>query len=252
MTSDNQEKIRNLFNLKRDEKIIDDFGCSLSETIPIRGRLYLTDKHICFCSRIFFFNRKYTISFSEIIELKLLKSNLQIKSKKNKNSNFRFTSFKDIRIAYKRIKLICRSYNENLSKKDKEKQENIPILLSESEDSDDEDDEIVTNASSSSAKENSIDSNSSDENYTKRNTKNNFIENNLDNQINTNSNQNLINLSSSNINIKPGLIESHIKEDFNISQNSNKEDINIKLKNFNNSNVTREKSANSNNTINNG
>jgi hypothetical protein len=31
--SDSQDQVRNLFGLSKEEKVLDDFGCSLSETI---------------------------------------------------------------------------------------------------------------------------------------------------------------------------------------------------------------------------
>ena len=59
--SDSQDQVRNLFGLSKEEKVLDDFGCSLSETISIKGRLYLTENYICFSSKLFGFNRKYTL-----------------------------------------------------------------------------------------------------------------------------------------------------------------------------------------------
>ena len=69
MMSDSQEQVRNLFGLNKEEKILDDFGCSLSEKIPIPGRLYLTEHYICFGSNIFGFNRKYSLSYNEILQI---------------------------------------------------------------------------------------------------------------------------------------------------------------------------------------
>ena len=114
MMSDSQEQVRNLFNLHKEEKILDDFGCSLSETIPILGRLYLTEHYICFGSNLFGFNRKYLIPFNEITILSLKKANIEIESKNNKKNKFIFSSFKDVKIVYKRIKSMCRSYNDNI------------------------------------------------------------------------------------------------------------------------------------------
>ena len=160
MMSESQEQVRNLFNLNREEKILDDFGCSLSETIPIPGRLYLTEHYICFGSNLFGFNRKYSIAFTEITELLLKKANIEIKSKNNK---FSFTSFNNIQIVYRRIKSMCRSYNETISTSSsdsKGKEEINPILLSDSENSDDEEDDIKTNITYSSSKKDSLNSNS--------------------------------------------------------------------------------------------
>ena len=115
MMSDSQEQVRNLFNLNKEEKILDDFGCTLSETIPILGRLYLTEHYICFGSNLFGFNRKYSIPFNEITILSLKKTNIEIESKNNKKNKFVFSSFTDVKIVYKRIKSMCRSYNDNIT-----------------------------------------------------------------------------------------------------------------------------------------
>ena len=236
MMSFSQEQIRNLFNLKKEEKIVDDFGCSLSETIPIPGRLYLTENYICFGSNLFGFNRKYSIGFNEIIELKLNKANIEIELKKNKKNKFYFTSFKDIQMVYKRIKSICRSYNETItiSVAKKGKDEASPIILSDSEDSDnDEEDEIITTKSSYSSKNNSIELNTSNESSPK----------NKDNKINTNSNKNIINISNKNLNINIDLKKSLALKEPNIIENIKKEEINS-ISN-NNSDIKRLKSSSS-------
>ena len=161
--SDSQEQVRNLFGLSKEEKVLDDFGCSLSETISIKGRLYLTENYICFSSNLFGFNRKYCIAFNEIIELRLKKTNIEIDSQNPIKKNYSFSSFNNVQIVYKRIKSMCSSYNENLTTNlsESKKNEVIPILLSDSEDSDEESDEIVTNASTSN--KNSVKSNNSNE-----------------------------------------------------------------------------------------
>ena len=153
--SDSQEQVRNLFGLDKEEKILDDFGCTLSEKIPIPGRLYLTEHFICFGSNIFGFNRKYSISFNEITIMSIKKSNIELETKNNKRNKFSFTNFTDIKIVYKRIKSMCRCYNESISTnylEQKTKEEIIPIILSDSEDSDDESEEIIKTKTSSSSK----------------------------------------------------------------------------------------------------
>ena len=161
--SDSQEQVRNLFGLSKEEKVLDDFGCSLSETISIKGRLYLTENYICFSSNLFGFNRKYCIAFNEIIELRLKKTNIEIDSKNPTKKNYSFSSFNNVQIVYKRIKSMCSSYNDNLTTNlsESKKNEVIPILLSDSEDSDEESDEIVTTTSRSN--KNSVKSNNSNE-----------------------------------------------------------------------------------------
>ena len=246
MMSESQEQVRNLFNLNREEKILDDFGCSLSETIPIPGRLYLTEHYICFGSNLFGFNRKYSIAFNEITELFLKKTNIEIKSKNNKKNKFSFTSFNNIQIVYKRIKSMCRSYNETIStssseSKGKEGAIN-PILLSDSEDSDDEEGNIIKNKTSSS-KKNSENSNSSNDNSPKtNNTDNIVIEKNLENIINSNSNKSLINFSHSNINIKTELSKSKTMNDLHMCDMVKKEEISI-INNINSNSNSKSKKS---------
>ena len=237
--SDSQEQVRNLFNLNKEEKILDDFGCSITETIPIPGRLYLTEHYICFGSNLFGFNKKYSIAFNEIIELRQKKANIEIESKINSKKKFSFTSFTDIQIVYKRIKSMCRSYNENISTSisdSKNKEEIIPILLSDSEDSDDESEEIITCKTSSSSKK----TNSSNDNSPKSN--NNINEDKLNNINNTS--QNLINSLNDNNNLNE-LKKSKTTKD-NIGENlKNEEIINTNTNTNINTNVKRKKSSSS-------
>ena len=237
--SDSQEQVRNLFNLNKEEKILDDFGCSITETIPIPGRLYLTEHYICFGSNLFGFNKKYSIAFNEIIELRLKKANIEIESKINSKKKFSFTSFTDIQIVYKRIKSMCRSYNENISTSisdNKNKEEIIPILLSDSEDSDDESEEIITGKTCSSSKK----TNSSNDNSPKSN--NNINVDKLNNINNTS--QNLINSLNDN-NILNELKKSKTTKD-NIGENlKNEEIINTNTNTNINTNVKRKKSSSS-------
>ena len=237
--SDSQEQVRNLFNLNKEEKILDDFGCSITETIPIPGRLYLTEHYICFGSNLFGFNKKYSIAFNEIIELRLKKANIEIESKINSKKKFSFTSFTDIQIVYKRIKSMCRSYNENIStiiSDNKNKEEIIRILLSDSEDSDDESEEIITGKTCSSSKK----TNSSNDNSPKSN--NNINVDKLNNINNTS--QNLINSLNDN-NILNELKKSKTTKD-NIGENlKNEEMINTNTNTNINTNVKRKKSSSS-------
>ena len=219
MMSDSQEQVRNLFNLNKEEKILDDFGCSLSEKIPIHGRLYLTQHYICFGSNILVFNRKYSIAFKEIASLRIKKSNIEIELKDNKKNKFIFSSFNNIQIVYKRIKSMCRSFNETFpftscNSLTKGKEEINRILLSDSEDSDEEEDEIVTTVASSSSKKNSVDSFSNEDSPKSSRS---FMENKSD--INTNSNKNIINLSKSNIDLKTNHFNCKTMKDLNLSQN---------------------------------
>ena len=251
MMSESQEQVRNLFNLNKEEKILDDFGCSLSETIPIPGRLYLTEHYICFGSNLFGFNRKYSIAFTEIIELLLKKANIEIKSKNNKKNKFSFTSFNNIQIVYRRIKSMCRSYNETISTSNSEskgKEEINPILLSDSENSDDEDDDIITNITHSSSKKNSLNSNSNtsskDNSPPKTNDSDNniIIGKNIEKIINSNSNKNLLNINNSNINIKTELSKTKTINDLDMNDTIKKEEMNI-INNINSNSNSKSKKS---------
>ena len=161
--SDSQEQVRNLFGLSKEEKVLDDFGCSLSETLSIKGRLYLTEHFICFSSNLFGFNRKFCIAFNEINQLRLKKTNIEIDLKDPTKKNYSFSSFNNVQIVYKRIKSMCSSYNDNLTTNlsESKKDEIIPILLSDSEDSEEDSDEMVTTTMGSN--KNSVKSNNSNE-----------------------------------------------------------------------------------------
>ena len=250
--SDSQEQVRNLFGLNKEEKILDDFGCSLSETIPILGRLYLTEHYICFGSNLFGFNRKYSIAFSEITSLNLKKSNIEIESKINSKKKFSFSSFTDIQIVYKRIKSMCRSYNDNLSSictKSKTKDEIIPIILSDSEDSDEDTDEIVGTKSSSRSNKNSEKSNTSNENSPSKN--NNLLsESKSNNIINLNSKGNIINDEPKDIEEKNEINEKGIKKNKSMKDLNLKKNLKIEISKNSETEKKRKKSFNSLENIN--
>lgn len=134
--SDSQEQVRNLFNLNKDEKILDDFGCSVLETLPILGRLYLTENYICFNSNIFGFSRKYVLAFNEITKLNK-KNKGMIEIETNTPKKYTFNNFNDFPIVYKRIKSLFNSFNDN--NKDKN---TTHIILSDSDNSDDSGEDI--------------------------------------------------------------------------------------------------------------
>ena len=243
MMSDSQDQVRNLFGLSREEKILDDFGCSLSETIPILGRLYLTEHYICFGSNLFGFNRKYSIGFNEIISFKLHKSNIEIETRNNKKNKFSFTLFTEINIVYKRIKSMCRSYNENISFNISEKNKNeiLPIVLSDSDSSDDEcEDELIVNKTSPSSKKVSENSSKNDSPKPTNLDNNIIIEDSSNNIIDTSSEQKEI--IKSKINISKSLNLNATKNDLIINE---EEDNKINQINNNEWNLNRKKSSNS-------
>jgi hypothetical protein len=52
MKTESQDSVRLLFALPREEKIFDDFGCSLVDGLSYHGRIYITENYICFNSNI--------------------------------------------------------------------------------------------------------------------------------------------------------------------------------------------------------
>ncbi len=186
MKSDSQDSVRALFNLPKEEKIFDDFGCSVVDTINHIGRLYLTENFICFNSSLIGFSKKLIIPFNDIIELKKSsKSTIQVNVKNQKKDKYQFTSFNEIIIAYKRIKMMCRAYIDKITPipgKNDENQNKINIILSDSEEEDEEDDELIINSN-----------NKKKENNVKRNNSTDIINN------NNNINGNIQNKSESNL-----------------------------------------------------
>ena len=111
MKTENQNLVRSLFSLPPEEKIFDDFKCSLGERFSLRGKFYLTENFICFNSSILGIKFKLVIPFIEIKEIKKVLNTIQIVfNTNNKTHKKTFSSFINIDIAYKRIKLVCRNY----------------------------------------------------------------------------------------------------------------------------------------------
>ena len=95
-----------LLRLDKDEKIIEEFNCFLVETLPIIGKLYLTEYHICFYSNIIFFNRNISIPLGSILKIDLNNFNieLELKEKDNITKKYKFFSNDNIQIIYEKIK----------------------------------------------------------------------------------------------------------------------------------------------------
>ena len=176
MKYDSQDSVRNLFNLPKEEKIYDDFGCSVVDTINHPGRLYLTENFLCFNSTIIGFSTKLTIPFNDITELKKSSKNtIQVNVKGQKKDKYQFTSFKDTLITYKRIKNMCRAYIEKVSPSNKENKVNI--ILSDSEEDDDEDDILINNNNKNIKEENVIKNNNNDTLKKNNNEQGNILKN---------------------------------------------------------------------------
>lgn len=138
MKSSSQESVRSLFNLPSTERIYDDFGCAIAEYILYHGRLFLTENYICFNSSILN-DYKCIIPFKEIKEVKHTQSQINLITTNMKKPKVTFTSFTNISIAYKRIKMICRAYLKKISMSLDRKSilinsiADISIILSDSE-----------------------------------------------------------------------------------------------------------------------
>ena len=115
------EKAYELFNLNKEEKIIDAFDCFLIETFPVVGQLYLTEKNICFYSNLPFFNRNITIPLEEIKKLSLNNINIEIelKNKINSNSKYSFTFKENVQNYFEKIKTVYDSYTNKKNEKNK-------------------------------------------------------------------------------------------------------------------------------------
>ena len=48
-----QKIVCDLFNLPNDEFIYDDFSCAIHKAILLHGRLFITEKNLCFYADIF-------------------------------------------------------------------------------------------------------------------------------------------------------------------------------------------------------
>ena len=149
MKTESQDSVRSLFSLPSEEKIFDDFGCSLVDGLSYHGRIYLTENFICFNSNILGIKTKSVIPFFEIKEIKKVNNTIEILlNSKTKKSKQIFSSFTNFEVAYKRIKMVCRNYLAKVNKKDKDNVSEISkkisaIILSDSERSDDDDESDV-------------------------------------------------------------------------------------------------------------
>lgn len=145
MKTENQNSVRSLFSLPPEEKIFDDFKCSLGERFSLRGKFYLTENFICFNSSIFGIKIKLVIPFIEIKEIKKVFNTIQIVFNTNNTNNKihkkTFSSFINIDIIYKRIKLVYKNYL--LKHKDNNIHENSTKenFINMNDDSDNNDDE---------------------------------------------------------------------------------------------------------------
>ena len=143
MKTESQDSVRLLFALPREEKIFDDFGCSLVDELSYHGRIYITENYICFNSNILGIKTKSVIPFAEISKIKKTNNTIEILTTNTKKPKQTFSSFTNTDITYKRIKMVCRNYLAKVNKKDNasiSKKIN-PIIFSDSEKNNDNDNE---------------------------------------------------------------------------------------------------------------
>ncbi|KAF9972978.1 hypothetical protein BGZ65_009512, partial [Modicella reniformis] len=66
----NEKRFQDFHSLFRSvpdkEKLIEDYGCALQKEILVQGRLYISEKHVCFNANIFGWVTNLVIAFSEI------------------------------------------------------------------------------------------------------------------------------------------------------------------------------------------
>lgn len=149
MKSESQDSVRKLFNLPSDEKIFDDFGCSIIDGLSYHGRIYLTENYICFDSNILGFKSKCVINFQEIKEIKRGSTNTIdiILLNPTKKPKYTFSSFTNPNMAYKRIKMICKAYLSKINQNSQDKSsssiesKSFNIILSDSEKTEEEEEE---------------------------------------------------------------------------------------------------------------
>lgn len=61
--------IRMIFDLPKDTKVYSDYSCALKSGISVHGRMYPTEKHVCFYSNLFGSERKVAIPYDRIVDL---------------------------------------------------------------------------------------------------------------------------------------------------------------------------------------
>lgn len=103
MNESNVNGLHKLFELKENEKILDDFGCSYSDKMIYHGRMFLTENYICFNSSLFAIVKKLKLRIKNIKSINKKKNLLSdnaieiiyqtIEDSKRKEKKCVFTSF---------------------------------------------------------------------------------------------------------------------------------------------------------------
>ena len=89
---------RMMFSPPSDEVLFTDYSCALKQTMLLHGRMFLTNRHVCFYSNLFGFEKKLVIPMESVTRiskgttLKMLSNAVRVFTRDNADGYF-FTSF---------------------------------------------------------------------------------------------------------------------------------------------------------------
>ncbi|KAI0462670.1 hypothetical protein LJB42_004166 [Komagataella kurtzmanii] len=65
-----QQEFHNIFKtISQDEKLIEDYSCALQKELLVQGKLYISEAHICFYSKLLGFQTAVIIPISEVVQI---------------------------------------------------------------------------------------------------------------------------------------------------------------------------------------
>lgn len=70
MLKGSQQIVRTLFGLPPEENVLDDFSCAWQREIKLHGRLFCTDRSLCFYAELLGYSTKLVIPFKEVLLLR--------------------------------------------------------------------------------------------------------------------------------------------------------------------------------------
>ena len=70
MLKGSQQIVRSLFGLPDEENVLDDFSCAWQRDIKLHGRLFCTDRSLCFYAELLGYSTKLVIPFKEVLSLR--------------------------------------------------------------------------------------------------------------------------------------------------------------------------------------
>lgn len=221
----------NQFNLKKEERLIDDFSCGFIDKILNKGRMFITESNICFSCDLFGITKKIKIPIRDIKEINkqryfLIDNGIEIiyfiynNQGECKESKVLFT-FHKRRIVFKRIKdLIISKHNLYASLCDDD------IDIDNDDEDEEEDDDIDINIENESYKLNKSNG-KSEKGKEKAKGKvkrvfnvSKYIQNKTNTSSNTDKNTNTNSTNSNKINKSLLLNQSNEKEYINLRKDS--------------------------------